>query len=232
MDTQPKRIIVTGASGNLGKAVTRVLHKFGHEILAVTGSKQLPSDCHAYVKDEQPIDLRDEIKSAAYVEQVSTQFGAIDAAVLLVGGYAGGKLPDTTRKSIDEQIALNFSTAYNMVHPLLGHFADSGGGQFFLISSRPAIDAKAGAENVAYSLSKGMVLHLGELINTFGKNKHIRASVIVPSTIDTPENRQAMPGSDFAKWVKAEDIGEAIAFLLTEPAKAIRESVLKIYNEA
>jgi NAD(P)-dependent dehydrogenase (short-subunit alcohol dehydrogenase family) len=87
-------------------------------------------------------------------------------------------------------------------------------------------------ENAAYSISKGMVVHLGDLINAYGKRKGIRATVIIPSTIDTPDNRKAMPESDFTRWVKAGDIGETIAFLLSEPGKAMREGVIKIYNEA
>jgi NAD(P)-dependent dehydrogenase (short-subunit alcohol dehydrogenase family) len=76
------------------------------------------------------------------------------------------------------------------------------------------------------------VFQLADIINAAGKGKRITATVLVPSTIDTPQNRQAMPDSDFSKWVKAGDIAESIAFLLSDAGSTLRETVLKVYNES
>jgi NAD(P)-dependent dehydrogenase (short-subunit alcohol dehydrogenase family) len=178
------------------------------------------------------VNLTDEAETQQYVEEITQQYPGICAAVLLVGGYASGNISDTDAAAIDKQIALNFKTAYFVVRPLLAHFEKTGGGQFILVGARPALDAQAGKNNVAYSLGKSLVFHLAELINAAGKGKHITATVLVPSTIDTPLNRSSMPDADFSKWIKASDIAENIAFVLSDAGKTLRETVLNVYNEA
>jgi NAD(P)-dependent dehydrogenase (short-subunit alcohol dehydrogenase family) len=85
---------------------------------------------------------------------------------------------------------------------------------------------------VAYSLSKSLVFRLAELFNESGKSKNISATVLVPSTIDTPQNRASMPDADFAKWVPAASIADVVAFLLTDSGHMVRETVVKVYNGA
>lgn len=100
------------------------------------------------------------------------------------------------------------------------------------MGSRPALEAEEGKDLIAYAFSKRLVFYLAELINVYGKGKNISASVIVPSTIDTPANRQAIPHADFSKWVTPEAIADTICFLLSDSGRQIREGVVKLYNEA
>jgi NAD(P)-dependent dehydrogenase (short-subunit alcohol dehydrogenase family) len=139
---------------------------------------------------------------------------------------------DTSSNDIDQQIALNFKTSYHIVRPLLDYFEKNGGGQFILTGARPALLPAAAKGMVAYSLAKSLVFHLAEIINASGKGKGISATVIVPSTIDTPANRKAMPNADVGKWVKPSDIAASIDYVLSSPGRALRDSVLKLYNEA
>ncbi|HOX78418.1 MAG TPA: SDR family NAD(P)-dependent oxidoreductase [Bacteroidales bacterium] len=226
-------ILITGANGNLGLAVVSRLLDDGNRIIAVTGKSAagiLPHDKNLVIKE---LDLMDEEKAENLVRSALKDDSGIDAAVLLAGGFAMGKLTDTGKADLDKMINLNFYTAYNMVRPLLKHFLERGnGGQFILVGSRPGLDAATGKDFFAYSLSKALVFKLAEHINAAGKEKGVTATVIVPSTIDTEANRKAMPGADFSKWVPAEKIADAISFSLSETGKMIRESVVKIYNRS
>lgn len=222
-----KSILITGASGNLGHAV---LQKFVNE-----GFKVYGTDRSASTRTDAEIgavDLTNEQATQAYIEDICKKSPNLNAAVLLVGGYAPGGLKSTDGASLQKMYQLNFETAYFVVHALLPHFEANGGGHFVLIGSRAALDAQAALYNVAYGLSKALLVSLANIINAYGKDKGIRASVIVPSTIDTPPNREAMPDADFEKWTTPEAIADSIHYLFTESGQHLRETVLKIYHEA
>lgn len=225
-------ILITGANGNLGTEVVKNLHGKGHGICATVGGGDLPAGFSEMTLDARSVNLTDEAASKQYIEEITQQHPDLSAAVLLVGSFAMGDIASTDGAAIDKQIALNFKTAYFIVRPMLAHFEKRGGGQFILVGARPALDANAGQGLVAYSLGKSLVFQLAEIINAAGKGKHITATVLVPSTIDTAQNRSAMPDADFSKWIKAGDIAESIAFLLTEAGSTLRETVLKVYNES
>lgn len=227
-----KTVLVTGANGNLGNAVVSHLHGLQHRIFATVGSGEISPDFKEMTVDARGVNLTDEAASGQYVEEITQQHPDLSAAVLLVGGFAMGDIARTDGAAIDKQIALNFKTAYFIARPLLAHFEKRGGGQFILVGARPALDANAGQGLVAYSLGKSLVFQLAEIINAAGKGKHITATVLVPSTIDTVQNRLAMPDADFSKWIKAGDIAESIAFVLSDAGSTLRETVMKVYNES
>ena len=225
-----KSILITGASGNLGGAVTKKLLSDGYKLYTtLVPNEKAPTDERIHAK---LVDLFNEHDCAVYVDEVSDSGDDIHAGIFLVGGFAMGSLTETNLGALDQMIRLNFYTAFSMAKPLFEHFEKKGGGQIILIGARPALQAKQGKMAVAYSLSKSLIFHLAEIINQAGKDKNIRASVIVPSTIDTPPNRQSMPNADFNKWVPAENIADVIAFLLTDSGSMLRETVVKVYNES
>lgn len=221
-----KSILITGASGNLGNAV---VHKFVQANFKVYGTDRSGAGIEG--AEIAAVDLTDETAVNAYIEQIS-QDKQLNAAVLLVGGYTPGNLLATDGAALQKMYKLNFETAYFVVHALLPHFEANGGGHFVLIGSRAAYEPSAALFNVAYGLSKSTLIALGNIINAYGKDKGIRASVIVPSTIDTPPNRAAMPNADYGKWTTPEAIADTIHYLFTESGDHLRETVLKLYNEA
>jgi NAD(P)-dependent dehydrogenase (short-subunit alcohol dehydrogenase family) len=226
-------LIITGANGNLGLAVVNRLLMDGYQLLAATGqfgAGELPEHKNLIINQ---VDLLKEDEAQKFVESSIKNHPDIRAGVLLVGGFAMGKLTDTDKAGLERMIDLNFFTAYNVVRPMLKHFLNlPAGGQFILIGSRPGLHAEAGKDFFAYSLSKAMIFKLADFINAEGKDKSVTASVIVPSTIDTEANRRAMAGADFTRWVPAEKIADAIAFCLSETGIMLRENVLKIYNHS
>jgi NAD(P)-dependent dehydrogenase (short-subunit alcohol dehydrogenase family) len=105
-----------------------------------------------------------------------------------------------------------------------------GHGRIFIIGSKAGLTSKDGKGVVAYGLAKSLLFRLAELMNAEAKGKNVVTSVIVPSTIDTPQNRESMPDSDFEKWVKAESIADIIYWYCTDEAAMLREPVIKVYN--
>jgi len=226
-------VLVTGANGGLGLKVVERLLKDGAEVIAVTGKGGAGMLENNSNLKEVEVDLLNEKESLNFVKQVIIKYPLMDAAVLLVGGFAMGRLTDTGKADLNKMISMNFYTAYNLVRPLLKHFLNRPeGGRFILVGSRPGLKAEAGKDFFAYSLSKAMVFKLAEFINVEGKDKNVTATVIVPSTIDTEANRKAMPGADFSKWVPAENIADAISFSLSETGWMLREHIVRIYNRS
>jgi NAD(P)-dependent dehydrogenase (short-subunit alcohol dehydrogenase family) len=225
-----KSIIITGATGNLGGAVTKRLLAEGYKLyVTLIANEKMPDDPRIH---GMHLDLSSEADCARYVGEVAARGADISAGILLVGGFQMGGLKETGLADLDKMFKLNFYTAFAMVKPIFEHFEKKGGGQIVLIGARPALQPADGKNVVAYALSKSLIFRLAELINESGKEKNIRATVIVPSTIDTPANRASMPDADFTHWVPADSIADVIAFLLTDSGGVLRETVLKTYNQA
>jgi NAD(P)-dependent dehydrogenase (short-subunit alcohol dehydrogenase family) len=226
-----KIAIVTGASGNLGQAVVK---KFINEGYNITGTI-LHNDVTAFDFPEDQfekvvVDLMDETDSKRLVDGVVEKHGSVDAAILTVGGFAMGKISDTSTADIMKQYKLNFETAYNVARPIFLQMMQQKSGRIFMIGSRPGLDASSSKGMVAYGLAKSLTFRLAELMNAEAKETNVVTTVVVPSIIDTAINRKAMPDADFGKWVKAEDIANVIYFHCTDEAAALREPILKVYG--
>lgn len=230
-----KRVLITGAAGNLGQAVTARFLKEGWQVAAIsepgkTAGNELPGNGQHFSETEA--DLMDEDKAG---EAVSKSFDsqAPDAAVMLVGGFAMGSIEDTRGQDLMSMYRLNFQTAYHIARPVFEKMKQSGkGGRLVFIGARPALDPAAGKDVLAYALSKNLVIHLAEYLNEAGKDHNIVASVVVPSIIDTPPNREGMPDADFDKWVSPEEIAGVIVFACGNEGEVLRESVYKVYGNA
>ncbi|MFD1145261.1 SDR family NAD(P)-dependent oxidoreductase [Larkinella insperata] len=225
-------VLLTGGAGGLGRSITQNLLKSGYTVVATLepGGHKLDAQPNLFTHE---LDLTDEAGCQALVQQVVTEYGKIDAAVLLVGGFAMGSLSETDFAAVDKMYRLNFQTTYQVVRPVFEQMSQQpDGGRLVLVGARPALVPSAGQHMVAYALSKALVIQLSEILNAAGKDKNIVSTVLVPSTIDTPTNREAMPDADPDKWVKPEDIAELVNFVTFGPGKILREPVLKVYNKA
>ncbi len=224
-------ILVTGASGNLGKDVVEHLHAQGYTVLATFSSdRDIRLFDHLPNVRSHVVNVLDEASIAEFMTAIA--HADLRAAVLLVGGFAGGPIGQTDNRLVQKMIDLNFMSAFNIVKPLMARFAGQGNGQFVLIGSRPALNPAEGKNVVAYALSKALVFELANLINAEGKPHHITATVVVPSVIDTPANRAAMPDADPEQWVPTEKIADLIAFLVSDTGRMTRETVVKLYNRS
>jgi NAD(P)-dependent dehydrogenase (short-subunit alcohol dehydrogenase family) len=225
-----KIAIVTGSAGNLGQEVVKKFIAEGYKVIGtVTSPDSTPLHFSADRFEKVVVDLMNEEDAAAFISSVIEKYKSIDAAVLTVGGFAMGKITDTKASDIYKQYKLNFETAYHVARPVFVQMLKQNRGRIFLIGSKPGIDAKNGKGMVAYGLAKSLLFRLAELMNNEAKGHNVVTSVIVPSTIDTPQNRKAMPDADFNNWVKAEEIADTIYYYCTDAAKSLREPVIKAY---
>lgn len=225
-----RTILVTGASGNLGNEVVRHLATEGHQIIALTGSHKMSEELNKIISFQTQVDLGNQSQSGKTIGDIIRDYPQLDAAVLLAGGFEMGNIKDTDESLLDNQIALNFKTAWFVIQPLLSHFKEMGHGQFILMGAKPAINLSESVNKVAYALSKSLVISLAEIINAEGKDTGITASVIVPEVIDTPQNRKDMPDADFSRWVKTSTISDVISFILSDAGSWLRQPVFKVYN--
>jgi NAD(P)-dependent dehydrogenase (short-subunit alcohol dehydrogenase family) len=228
-----KNIIITGANGGLGTAVVKKFLDAGYTVIAIDRSGKRPD----YAEDNKQyephkVNLDNEQETAAFAQEAIKKYGKIDGALLLAGGFAMGDINATDGNALKKMMTLNFDTAYYLARPLFQHMLQNGYGRIVFVGSRPALNAAEGKSKLAYSLSKSLLFKLAELLNAEAKGKNVVTSVIAPSTIDTPDNRAAMPDAHFDNWVKAEQIAEVLEFICSEKGLAIREPVYKLYNNA
>lgn len=228
-----KNALVTGASGNLGKAIVKKLIEDGYKVFGTV----VPNDPGIFdfplgVFDRKTAELSSESASDEMVQSIIASSGSIDAAVLTVGGFAMGTIASTSLSDIEKQYKLNFETTYNVARPVFIQMLKQNKGRLFMVGSRPGLEAKSGKGMIAYSLAKSLVFRLAELMNEEAKNTNVVVSVIVPSTIDTPQNRQSMPSAHFDEWVKPEAIAELVSYYCSEQASIVREPVIKVYNRS
>jgi len=228
-----KTAIVTGASGNLGQAVVK---KLVAEKYFVTGTvipnDEVAIDINGKNFETAVVDLMNEDAAQQFADLMVAKHNTIDVAVLTVGGFAMGDVAATKTADISKQIKLNFETAYNIARPVFNQMMKQGSGRIFLIGSRPGISMKNSKGMVAYGLAKSLIFRLAELLNEEGKENNVVTSVVVPYTIDTPQNRTSMPHADFSKWVTPEAIADAIYFYCTKEGSILREPVIKVYGRA
>lgn len=223
--------IVTGASGNLGQAVVRQFLKEGYQVTGTLEHAQ-PSAGDDPQYRTAVVDLTDESAAHAFVQQVITSQGGIDAAVLTVGGFAMGDIAETSSADLMKQYRLNVETAYHIARPVFMQMMKQGSGRIFLVGSRPGSDMRFSKGMTAYGLAKSLIFRIAELMNEEARGTNVVATVIVPSTIDTPQNRKSMPDADFSAWVKPEAIAEVICFHASPAAAALREPVIRLYGNA
>ena len=228
-----KTVIITGANGGLGTTVTNLFLSKGYKVMATIRKEEDLKELAPHQNLQvEVLDLTNEEKTEKFVKKIIDQHQTIDGALLLAGGFAPGDIAATKSEDIKKQISLNFDTAYHITRPLFQHMIEKNGGKIIFIGSRPALQATAGKSLIAYGLSKSLLFKLAEYLNAEAKGKNVTVSVIAPSTIDTESNRRSMPDADFDRWVKPEAMAEVLEFMISEKGNVLRDTVLKVYNNA
>src|SRR5688572_22962661 len=228
-----KLAIVTGASGNLGQAVVKKFLDEGYKVIGtVIPNDPVLLEISNNNFEKKIVDLGNEEDAYTFISSVITENKNIDVAVLTVGGFAMGKIADTRTADILEQYKLNFETAYNTARPVFVQMMKQNSGRIFMIGSKPGLSAANGKGMIAYGLAKSIIFRLAGLMNDEAKGSNVVTNVIVPSTIDTTQNRESMPDAKFDYWVKPEAIADIILFYWTDGASVIRVPIIKVYNNS
>lgn len=219
-------VVVTGAKGNLGSAV---IQKFYSEEYTVIGAVNA---LHAEKVSENrtnpvymPVDLTNEESVSRFFNEVLKNYGLPQLAVLTAGGFKAGGFREAKESDIKSQFELNFFTCYNPARLLFLEMIKNSGGRLYITGARTGMDMQNSKGMTAYGLSKSLVFRLSELLNLEGKGNDFQCTVIVPSTIDTPQNRISMPNADFSKWSKPSEIADNI---YAHYNSGSRETVLEV----
>ena len=225
--------IVTGAAGNLGQAVVKKLIDEGYKVIgSIVPNDPMEVNFDTDKFEKVVVDLMSEEDAQKFVVSIIEKHRRIDAAVLTVGGFAMGNVADTKTSDIAKQYKLNFETAYNVARPVFIQMMKQNSGSIFLIGSKPGLSHTNSKGMIAYSLGKSLIFRLAELMNDEAKGHNVVTNVIVPSTIDTPQNRKSMPDADYTKWIKPEEIAAVIYSHCSEEASVLREPVIKVYGNS
>lgn len=179
--------------------------------------------------DGRQVDATDESAAAEFINGIVAQHGALDVLVNAIGGYAGGvKLWDMKTTIFDHMLALNLRSGYNLARAALPTMLKAGRGSIVNIAAKAANDHAAGA--AAYVASKAGAVALMDSLAADCTGTGVRVNSVLPSIIDTPANRQAMPDSDFQRWPKPEDIAQVVLFLASDSAKTIHGAAVPVFG--
>ena len=219
--------IVTGAAGNLGLAVVERLLADGYRVAGATGKRGGGVSAHENYKPFIA-DLSNEGEADRFIKDASAFLAAIDVAVLTVGGFVMGDLSSTSSADIEQQLQLNFYSAYHVARPVFLEMLTQGHGRIFLTGSIAGEHISKSRATVAYGLSKSLLFNLASLLNAEAGKQDVFTSVIVPSIIDTPQNRKSMPDADTSKWIAPDEIASVIAWHAGPQALHLRQEVIRI----
>ncbi len=226
-----KVILITGATGNLGTAAARRFHAAGDRLALFARKPERirpPGDDR---DDILPVaaDMLDPDSVQAGVAQVIAAWGRVDVLVNTVGGYrAGTPVHETLVETWDFMQALNARSAFLISRAVLPHMLRQKSGKIIHVAARPGL--KGARNSAAYSAAKSAVIRLTESLAAEVKNVGINVNCILPGTIDTPQNREAMPQANFSHWVTPEALAEVIYFLASSAATPIHGAAIPAYG--
>ena len=237
VDLTDQVVIVTGAAGNLGSAAVRAFGAAGARLVPVDRAPDRLTGLFPELADSPRhllaggVDLIDEGAVKAMVDLVLDRFGRIDVLVNAAGGYRGGTpVHETPLAEWDFLVNLNARTVYIASSAVIPVMLRQGRGKIVNVAARAAL--QGAAKLGPYSASKSAVIRLTEAMSAELKNSGINVNCVLPSTVDTPENRQAMPKADPSRWVRPEALAEVILFLASDAARAIHGAAIPVYGTA
>ena len=219
-----KVIVVTGASGALGRVVVEAALARGIRVAAVDHAVRKAPDTDSLIS-LGGVDLADAAQATAAIDTVATRLGSIDALVNIAGAFAFETVADGNTATWQRLYTINVMTAVNASRAAIPHLIASGAGRIINIGAMGALQAAAGMG--PYAASKSGVHRLTEALAAELKGK-VTVNAVLPSTIDTPANRRDMPNADFSAWVTADELADVILFLASDAASAVTSALLPV----
>jgi len=224
-------ILVGGAAGNVGKAVSAVFYEAG-ALLALCDHRA-GELLYTYDKTERVLLLETDLASQESVDlmvaDVLRAFGRVDAFIALTGGFSmGTPLHLISSQEWEYMMRLNVSTLFNVCHAVLPHMRERRQGKIVTVGARSALSGKALMG--AYCASKATVMRLTETLSEENKHYGINVNCVLPSIIDTPQNRNDMPDSDFSTWVSPDALADVILFLASDASRALHGAAVPVYG--
>lgn len=225
-----KTVMITGAAGNLGRAVAQTFDAEGANLIVVGASREsldkaFPDDRANLTK--VVVDLLDGPSVDTAIRPLVEGPAGVDILCAAAGGFDMGEpVYETSPEKWDRMMGLNAQTLLNVVRVVTPGMVARGAGKIVTVGANAATHGVA--QMGAYTASKGVVLRLTEAMAAELRDKGVNVNCVMPSIIDTPENRAAMPKADPSKWVLPKDIAAVIAFLCSAEATAVHGALIPV----
>lgn len=237
MPTSDRVVLVTGAAGNLGAAVCARFAAEGARLVAVDLAADRVADRLSALNLGADrlltlgVNVLDEAATAAMAKQAVDTFGRLDVVANIAGGFTmGTPVHETALDTWRHMFDLNATSVLLMAKAVVPALIAGGGGRIVNVSARAGL--KGEAQMAAYCVGKAAVLRLTEAMAAELREHGITVNAILPSIIDTPQNRAAMPKADYSKWVSPESLADTIAFLASPAAADISGAAVPVYGQA
>ena len=236
MNFENQCVIVTGASGNLGTAVARAFVNRGANVVLVDRSREHME--HAGFTDDarhliSVTDLLDQIQVNAMVQAAVAKFGSIHVLCNIAGGFRMGEAVHETSDAnwnflfdINARTLLHASRA--VVPQMLKQPSSASDSRGRIINVGAFGAQKGGAQMGAYAASKASVMRLTESMAAELREQGINVNAVLPTIIDTPQNRKDMPDADPAKWVAPQALADVVMFLASDAARAVHGALVPV----
>ena len=228
-------IVVTGAAGNLGRAVAAGFLEAGGLVCGLDHRQGRLGDIFSHAQGNfrsyEGVDLTDREAVLMVGEKIRQDVGQVNVLVCTVGGFTMGERVDQiTTETWQKMMDINVISLLNSTAAFIPGMIAAGHGKIVTIGSGASL--KGSAKMGAYAAAKAAVLRLTESMSAELKSANIQVNCVLPGTIDSPQNRLAMPDADFSKWVSSEQVAQAIMFLSSPDADAITGTALPVKGNA
>ena len=227
--------VVTGGTGALGRAVVPLLVRRNFKIAV---SYIIPEEARELEKaidlDEDQLMLRrvdttDPEAVHLFMKDTVEAFGGINVLCSLVGGWAGGRdVAETDNVRLDRMIDLNLRSTFYTLHAAIPHMREADWGRIIAVGSKAAIDAPAG--QAAFNMAKAGVAALIKTVARELEDTNVTANTIMPTVIDTPATRAALPYADYISWPKPEEIATVIDFLASPGSAVVNGAAIPVHG--
>jgi len=227
--------VLTGGTGGLGREVARRLADRRFDLAISYLMPEQADDVERWLQlgeDRlylQRCDCTDPAAVATFIDEAANRFGGMNVLGCLVGGWSGGRdVEDTDDVRFERMIDLNLRTAFNASRAAIPHLRAAPWGRIVMIGSRAAVEPTAG--QAMYNVAKAGVIALARTIAQELADSTVTANVVMPSVIDTPAFREAVPFADYVDWPTPGEIAAVIDFLSSPASAVINGAMIPVYG--
>lgn len=230
MDFSGETVLVTGAAGTLGRAVVAAFAAADANLVLLDQRRDLLEKAFAAEDASRlfaPTDLLDRAAVQATAAAALARFGRIDVLCNIAGGFRMGEpVHETTDATWTFLFDVNARTLLNAVRAVVPHMLQRGGGRIVNVGAWAA--QRGAAQMGAYTAAKSAVIRLTEAMAAELRERNVNVNCVLPTIIDTPENRAAMPDADPARWVAPDDLAQVVLFLASPRARAVHGAAIPV----
>jgi len=234
MSFDRRTVAATGAARNLGRAVAAAFFDLGANLALFARRREELAKIYGEEDGRRVFvtaDLLARAEVEAAVETIRARFGRIDVLCNIAGGFQmGPPVHETSDELWQSMLDLNARTVIAMARAVVPQMIAAGSGKIVNVAAMAALGGKAGMG--AYSASKSVTVRLTESMSAELREHGINVNCVMPSIIDTPQNRAAMPDADPRRWVAPEALAEVIVFLASDAARAIHGAAVPVVGLA